>query len=88
MSKEKTKTSPPTPKKRRGVRINRPDDVRRLLSKLINKTLVDETPTDTLRAVSYACQTILKVFELCLIEKKLEQIEVKLDEIRQENKKN
>jgi hypothetical protein len=75
MNKKKAKAPPAPPKKRRGVRINHPDDVRRLLAKLINETLVDDTKANTLRAVSYACQTLLKVFELELIEKRIDRIE-------------
>ena len=70
-----TKCEKPPGRKRIGVRINHPDDVRRLLAKEINFLLRDETTTDKLRAISYACQTILKVFELLTFEDRLKQIE-------------
>jgi hypothetical protein len=87
MTKRKTKAPPPGPSKRPGVRLNRPDDVRRLLSRLINQTMADEVTTDKLRAISYACQTVLKVFELSMIEQRFAEIERGIDEIRQQTKK-
>ena len=62
MAKGKSRTSPPGAKKKRGVRLNRPDDVRRLLGRLINQTMENEIETDKLRAISYACQTIFEGF--------------------------
>jgi hypothetical protein len=68
--------------KRLGIRLNKPDDVRRLLARGINQVLGDELSTDKLRAISYAAQTILKVFELVSIEGRLDRIEVLLREKR------
>jgi|GEM_PF-6846640 len=75
--KQKKKQRPPggVPEKRPCVRINRPHDVKRLLTRCINQTLKDELTTDKLRAVSYACQGLLKVFELTVIEERLARIE-------------
>ena len=76
MKKGKTKKPPgEEPKKRPCVRINRPYDVKRLLTRCVNQTLKDELSTDKLRAVSYACQCILKVFELVTLEERLCRIE-------------
>jgi hypothetical protein len=86
MVKRKTKSPPPTSKKWVDVRLNSPDHVRRLLTKLINMTMNNAIKEDRLRAVTYSCQTILKVFELTIIEKKLEKIVQGIDEIRQNNK--
>jgi hypothetical protein len=61
--------------KRLGIRLNKPDDVRRLLARGINQVLGDELSTDKLRAISYAAQTILKVFELTTLEERLARIE-------------
>jgi hypothetical protein len=61
--------------KRVGIRLNKPDDVRRLLARGINQVLGDELSTDKLRAISYAAQTILKVFELISMEERLVKIE-------------
>lgn len=61
--------------KRLGIRLNKPDDVRRLLARGINQVLGDELSTDKLRAISYAAQTILKVFELTTLETRLARIE-------------
>ena len=86
MKKGKSTKPPPGPvKKRLGIRLNRPDDVRRLLARLINETLTGDTGTDTLRAISYAAQTLLRVFEISIIERKLDQIEQGINEIRQQN---
>jgi hypothetical protein len=74
-----------TPRGRPGFRFNRPDDVRRLLQRGINQTLKDELSTDKLRAISYAAQTILKVFELTVLEERLGRIEAILTERRQRN---
>ena len=75
MTKRKTKEPPGEPKKRPCVRINRPCDVKRLLTRCINQALTDELSTDKLRAISYAAQCLLKVFELDSLEKRLDRIE-------------
>ena len=62
---------------KRGVRLNRPQDVRRLLSRLINEALQEEINTDLLRAVTYACTNILKSFEAGELEERLTKIEEK-----------
>lgn len=78
-SKANKKIPPEAPKKRRGVRLNKPCDVKRLLNRCINDTLYGEMETDTLRAVSYACQTVLKVFEISEVEKKLMELEAMIN---------
>lgn len=50
MTTQKTKKTP-TPAKKRGVRLRSPDDVRRLLSRLINATLEEKLDEKKLRAV-------------------------------------
>lgn len=74
MTTKKVKNTPPT-RKNPKVRINKPHDVKRLLTRGINDTLVDDMTTDKLRAISYACQTILKVFEIVNMEERLQRIE-------------
>lgn len=79
MKKTKKPQTPPTSKKKRPkVRIDKPYDVKRLLNKEINALLIDETTTDKLRAITYAAQTILKVFEIVLMEERLGRIEKRL----------
>jgi hypothetical protein len=78
-SKDKVKTPPEEQIKRRGVRLNRPQDVRRLLSRCINQTLNDDMSTDKLRAISYSCQTILKVFEISEVERRLIDLEARIN---------
>ena len=62
---------------KRGVRLNKPQDVRRLLSRLINEALRKEIDTDLLRAVTYACTNILKSFEAGELEERLTKVEDK-----------
>jgi len=65
--------------KRRGVRLNKPQDVRRLLSSLINDAIAaDEPDTDLLRAITYACSMILKTIEIGEMSDRLDRIERKL----------
>ena len=63
----------------RGVRLNKPQDVRRLLSRLINEALAaDEPETELLRAVTYASSLILKTIEIGEMNDRLDRIERKL----------
>lgn len=71
------KTEPPQGKKR-GVRLNKPQDVRRLLSRLINQTMRDEISIELLKGVTYACNTILKSLEAGELSDRLTAIERKL----------
>lgn len=66
-------------KRRRGIRINRPIHIRRLLSRSISEVLNNEMQVDTLRAISYSCSIILKVFEVGEIEDRLARIEERLN---------
>ena len=66
-------------KRRRGIRINRPIHIRRLLSRSISEVLNNEMQVDTLRANSYSCSIILKVFEVGEIEDRLARIEERLN---------
>ena len=61
----------------RGVRLNRPQDVRRLLSRLVNETIQGKRDNDTLRACTYACTAILKCFEVGEMEERLTKLETK-----------
>ena len=76
--KSKNKRNPPQGTKKRGVRLNRPHDVRRLLSRLINQALVGEIETDLLRAISYASSMVLKSLELGELSERLSKIEENL----------
>ena len=62
----------------RGVRLNKPQDVRRLLSRLVNQTISGNMETDTLRAITYACSMILKSLEVGELSDRLTKIEEKL----------
>lgn len=60
---------------KRGVYLRQPQDVRRLLSRLINSTVAGATESDTLRAVSYASNILLRAMETSDLEKRLEALE-------------
>lgn len=76
--KSKNKRNPPQGKKKRHVRTNSAQGVRRLQSRLINQALNGEIDTDLLRAVTYACNTILKSLEVGELSDRLAEIERKL----------
>jgi len=59
----------------RGIVLNSPQAVRRMLSRLVNETLRGELDTDTLRAVTYAANTILKCFETGELSDRLQALE-------------
>jgi hypothetical protein len=61
--------------KPRGVRLNKPQDVRRLLSRLINQAMRGEIDVDLLRAVTYASSMILKSLEVGELSDRLGEIE-------------
>ncbi len=60
---------------KRGVRLNRPQDVRRLLSRLVNESLRHEIENDQLRVISYTCGMILKSFEIGELADRIEKVE-------------
>jgi len=62
MKKETTPVSPSVSVKRRGVVLKRESDVRRYLMKLIKAHLDGEMSADSLRASTYALNTVLSVF--------------------------
>jgi len=67
-----------TPKRRRrGVTLKTPDDVRRLLCRLINRLLTDSSDANisVLRTVSYSATVMLKVFEISDLEDRLKALE-------------
>lgn len=63
---------------KRGVRLNKPQDVRRLLSRLVNQAIAGEISTDLLRGCTYACHAILKSLEIGELEDRLKEIELKV----------
>lgn len=65
-------------KNQRGVRLNKPQDVRRLLSRLVNETISGKMETDRLRAITYACSMILKSLETGELAERLLKIEERL----------
>lgn len=78
MKSKKSKPRPPTPqKKRRGVYIRGPQDVRRLLSRLINETLQGELEVAVLKAVTYASNILLKSLEVGELVERLQALEEK-----------
>lgn len=70
-SKEK-KTPPPT---RNKINLKRLPDIRRLLNRCINENLQGSMDNDQLRAITYATQSMAKVFELMDLEMRLDRME-------------
>ncbi len=68
--KSSNKAKPP-----RGVRLNKPQDIKRLLSRLINQAISGKINTDLLRAVTYAASMILKSLEVGELSERLKSIE-------------
>ena len=60
---------------KRGVRLRRPEDVRRFLSRVINQTVNGEIETDICRATTYACNVLLKSMEVSDLEQRLSKLE-------------
>jgi hypothetical protein len=67
-----------TNKFKRGVRLNKIPDIRRLLARLINQHLAGSISTDSLRAVTYSCNTIMQTLERGDLAERLKKLENKL----------
>jgi hypothetical protein len=70
-----------TKKFKRGVRLNKIPDVRRLLARLINQHLAGDISTDSLRAITYSCNTIIQTLEKADLESRLDALEEKVSEL-------
>jgi hypothetical protein len=57
------------------IQSKRLPDIRRLLNKIINLNLQGQMSNDQLRAITYATQSMAKVFELMDVEARLDRIE-------------
>jgi len=55
--------------------LNRPQDVRRLLSRLIKQHLTDDISADTLRACTYAANVVLSSMEKGDLENRISKLE-------------
>jgi hypothetical protein len=51
------------PGRRPGILLRNPQDVRRLLARLINQVMRQEQDKEVLRAISYSCTVLLKSIE-------------------------
>lgn len=60
---------------KRGVYLRAPEDVRRLLSRIVNDTVNEKVSTDVCRAVAYSCNILLRALEATDMEKRLEALE-------------
>lgn len=72
MKSTKKQASPP---KRSQINLKRLPDIRRLLNRCINENLQGTMDNDQLRAITYATQSMAKVFELMDIEARLDRME-------------
>jgi len=66
-------------KKKRNIHLTRPQDVRRLISSLINKSLNEEIESSQLRTIAYCCTVLLQSMEAGDIEKRIKAIEDRLE---------
>jgi hypothetical protein len=67
-----TKAKPP---QRTKIHLKRLPDIRRLLNRCINENLQGTMDNDKLRAITYATQSMAKVFELLDVERRLDRLE-------------
>ena len=72
MKSIKNNTAPPT---RQKINLKRLPDIRRLLNRCINENLQGTMDNDQLRAITYATQSMSKVFELMDLETRLDRME-------------
>ncbi|MGH7800481.1 MAG: hypothetical protein ACREOW_07605 [Thermodesulfobacteriota bacterium] len=59
----------------RRVHLTRPQDVRRLLSRIINMVLNDEIEVNRANCIGQLCNTLLKSMEMGDLENRLEEVE-------------
>ena len=68
-------------KKSYGIRLNKPVDVRRLISRTINELREDTLSENKARAIGYLCNCLLKAMETTELAERLE----KLEEVMKDN---
>lgn len=71
----KSKTKQEAPPTREKINLKRLPDVRRLLNRCINENLVGTMDNDQLRAITYATQSMSKIFELMDLETRLDRLD-------------
>lgn len=59
----------------RSIRLNKPGDVRRLISRTINELKRDELSEGKARAIGYLCNCLLKAMETTELAERLEKLE-------------
>lgn len=59
----------------RGIRLNKPGDVRRLISRIINELREDTITENKARAMGYLCNCLLKAMETTELAERLEKLE-------------
>ena len=59
----------------RGVYLRKPDDVRKMLSRIANEVLKDQLAESKARTVSYVCTVLLKSMEAGDLEQRLSELE-------------
>ncbi len=60
------------------VRLNKPDDVRRLISRIINELRADTINENKARAMGYLCNCLLKAMETTELAERLERLEERM----------
>jgi len=67
------------------IHLKRPEDIRRLLSGIVNEVRTDKIATDKARTIATCCNTLLKIFEANDFEARLARLEAALYESKTEN---
>jgi len=67
----------------RSIRLNKPGDVRRLISRTINELKRDELSEGKARAIGYLCNCLLKAMETTELAERLEKLEEAMKENEQ-----
>ena len=62
------------------IRLNKPQDVRRLLARVINELLQEEPPTiDRARVIATLSNSIIKAMEVGELDERIKEIEKRFD---------
>jgi hypothetical protein len=65
-------------KKKPAIRLNKPDDIRRLIARTINELKNDEMTEGKAKAIGYLCRVLLDAIETTEIDARLQKLEEKI----------
>ena len=82
MNTKKRKNTPPTAKKKRGIRLKTPSEVRKLMGRTINQVLAGELQPDIAKTVGYLSQVSLKSMEIELVQQPLAELKQDIENLK------